>query len=238
MEFLQLAQIGSDVVNFMNSIDRFRKSFQSLTKTIDENFNLKEHYLIMSELLSSTRQQASEDLCSSRKSLRNKLRARKWTDNEIKSHFMWAEEADNFHHGSARAFIMGLFTKYLSLSLRYGSVEITRAILTEKVIDSLNQHVADVYKYLRDVNAKSLHHNKDLDPVYIWLVFSFNRQILDYLKEFSDEEEVRTNHKSLPPTFDFVPRIKNRFLEKEVTDVMRSIVNLYEFDSRWPRDMI
>jgi hypothetical protein len=120
----------------------------------------------------------------------------------------------------------------LSLSLRYGSVEITRAILTEKVIDSLNQHLADVYKYSHNVNVKS--HNKDLDSAYILLVFSLNRQIWDYLKKFSEEDTVRPNHRSLPPTFNFVTRIKHRFLEKEVTDVMRSIANMYEFDYRWP----
>ena len=36
MRFLVLNQIGRDLVNFMNSIDGFRKSFQSLTKTIHE----------------------------------------------------------------------------------------------------------------------------------------------------------------------------------------------------------
>ena len=50
VEFLALAQMGSDLVNFMNSIDEFRRSFQSLTKTIDEYFNLEEHYVIMREV--------------------------------------------------------------------------------------------------------------------------------------------------------------------------------------------
>jgi DNA-binding transcriptional regulator GbsR (MarR family) len=239
MEFLVLAQMGSDLVNFMNSIDGFRKSFQSLTKTIDEYFNLDEHYVIMREVhrmlpeeeKTGITQKPSEELRASEKSLRNKLRARNWTDDEIGSHYYSAGEADKFHLGSARAFIMGLFNKYLSLSLRYGSSEISRAILIRKIIDSLNQHLADVYKHLHHV--MNLTHDKDLESTYVWLVFSFNRQIYDYLKDFSEDERVRTNLRGPPTTFDFVPRIKNRFLEKEVTDVMRSIANMYEFDSRW-----
>ena len=245
MEFLVLAQMGSDLVNFMNSIDGFRKSFQSLTKTIDEYFNLDEHYVIMSEAIrmsfeeekTGITQKPSEELRANEKSLRNKLRARNWTDEEIASHYPSANEADKFHLGSARAFIMGLFNKYLSLSLRRGSTEISRAILIRKIIDSLNQHLADVYKHLHDVNAKSLQHNKDSDIAYIWLVFSFNRQIWDYLESDSEEDTVRTNHRSLPPTINFVPRIKNRFLQKEVTEVMRSIANMYEFEYRWPKTM-
>jgi len=223
----------------MNSIDEFRRSFQSLTKTIDEYFNLEEHYVIMREVhrhsskieeIGIKQYEPSEEIRVSKKSLRNKLRARNWTDKEIKSHFMWAEEADKFHYGSAQAFIMGLFNKYLSLSLRRGITKLSRAILTEKVIDSLNQHLADVYNmHLHGVNGNA----KDLP---LWLVFSLNPQISDYLKVFSEEDTVRANHISLPPTFDFVPRIKNRFLQKEVTEVMRSIANMYEFDYRWPRD--
>lgn len=132
---------------------------------------------------------------------------------------------------------MGLFNKYLSLSLRHGSTEISRAILIRTIIDSLNQHLADVYKHLHDVNAKDLHHDKDSDSTYVWLVFSLNRQIKDYLENFSEDERVRTNSRGPPTTLDFVPRIKNRFLEKEVTDVMRSIANMYEFDSRWAREI-
>jgi hypothetical protein len=245
-KLLLIEQTGRDLVNFMNGIDGFRKSFQSLTKTIDEYFNLEEHYVILKERLrkdseeeTGITQNPSEEHLASEKSLRNKLRARKWSDKEIDSHFMWAQEAEKFHFGSAQAFIMGLFNKYLSLSLRRGSTEISRAILTEKVIDSLNEHVADVYKYVHDVNAKAkdLHHNKDSDSQFIWLVFSLNRQISDYLKEFSEEDTVRwSNDRSLPQTYNFVPSIKNRFLQKEVTEVMRSIANMYEFDYRWPRD--
>jgi DNA-binding HxlR family transcriptional regulator len=50
-KLLVIEQTGRDLVNFMNSIDEFRKSFQSLTKTIDEYFNLDEHYVIMSEAI-------------------------------------------------------------------------------------------------------------------------------------------------------------------------------------------
>jgi hypothetical protein len=247
-KLLVIEQTGRDLVNFMNSIDEFRKSFQSLTKTIDEYFNLDEHYVIMSERMSREEektgitQKPSEELLASEKSLRNKLRARNWTDEEIDSHYRSAIQADVFYMFSAQTFIMGLFNKHLSLSLRYGSVEITRDILTEKVIDSLNQHVADVhdvninimFRHLHDVNAKSLHHNKYSDSAYIWSFLSFDRQIRHYLKEFSEEGTVRPNHRSLPPTFNFATRIKHRFLEKEVTDVMRSIANMYEFDYRWP----
>jgi len=243
MEFLELAQMGSDLVNFMNSIDEFRRSFQSLTKTIDEYFNLEETYVIMRErfrILSEEEetgitQKPSEELRASEKSLRNKLRAKKWTDEEIDSHYPLFSEADKFHLGSAQAFIMGLFNKYLSLSLRRGSTEISRAILTEKVINSLNQHVADVSKHLHDANAKALDHNKDSDSAYIWLVFSLNRQIRDYIEIYSEEDTVRSNG-AIPPTLNFVPRIKNKFLQKDVTEVMRSITNMYEFDSRWPRN--
>ena len=250
MEFLVLAEMGSDLVNFMNSIDEFRKSFQSLTKTIDENFNLKEYYVIMRERFrqlseeeeTGIAQKPSKELLFSEKSLRMKLRARNWTNDEINSHFQWTNEADVFYMFSAQAFIMGLFNKYLSLSLRYGSVEITRAILTQKVIDSLNQHVADVhdvninimFREVHDVKAKFLHHNKYSDSAYIWSFLSFDREIRHYLKKFSEEDTVRPNHRSLPPTFNFTTRIKHRLLEKEVTDVMRSISNMYEFDPRWP----
>jgi DNA-binding MarR family transcriptional regulator len=244
VEFLVLAQMGSDLVNFMNNIDGFRKSFQSLTKTIDEYFNLDEHYVIMSEVFRMSReeeetgitQKPSEELRASKKSLRNKLRVRNWTDEEIGSHYYSTGEANKFHLGSARAFIMGLFNKYLSLSLRRGSTEISRAILIMKIIDSLNQHLADVYKHYHDVNAKS-QLSKDSDSTYIWYVFSLNPQIWDYLKGYSEEDTVRTNHRSLPPTFNFVPRIKNRFLQKEVTEVMRSVANMYEFDYRWTREI-
>jgi DNA-binding MarR family transcriptional regulator len=244
MEFLVLAQMGSNLVNFMNSIDEFRRSFQSLTKTIDEYFNLEQHYVIMREVhreLSKEEetgitQKPSEEHLASEKSLRNKLRAKNWTDEEIDSHYPLVSEADKFHFGSAQAFIMGLFNKYLSLSLRGGSNEISRAILTEKVISSLNQHIAYVYKHVHDVNVKSLTHIKDEDSEYIWLIFSLNRQISDYLKGFSEEDSVRWSV-SLPSTLDFVPRIKNRFLQKEVTEVMRSIANMYEFDYRWPKGL-
>jgi hypothetical protein len=168
---LVLAQVGSDLVNFMNSIDGFRKSFQSLTKTIDEYFNLEEHYVIMRETFrklseeeeTGITQKPSEELRASEKSLRNKLRARNWTDEEINLHYPSAGEADVFYMFSAQAFIMGLFNKYLSLSLRRGSTEISRAILIRKIIDSLNHHVADVYKHLQDVNAKSMTYDKDSD---------------------------------------------------------------------------
>ena len=42
-------------------------------------------------------------------------------------------------------------------------------------MDSLNQHVADVYKYLQNLDATFLHHNKDSDSAYIGLIFSLNR---------------------------------------------------------------
>ncbi|MFY9868592.1 MAG: hypothetical protein WAK17_02640 [Candidatus Nitrosopolaris sp.] len=43
------------------------------------------------------------------------------------------------------------------------------------IMDSLNQHVTDVYKYLQNLDATFLHHNKDSDSAYIGLIFSLNR---------------------------------------------------------------
>jgi len=88
VETLVLAQMGSNLVNFMNSIDGFRRSFQSLTKTIDEYFNLEECYVMLRELhrqLSKEEetgitQEPSEGHRASDKSLRNKLRAKNWTE--------------------------------------------------------------------------------------------------------------------------------------------------------------
>jgi hypothetical protein len=104
--------------------------------------------------------QYSKAYRTSEKNLRNKLRARNWTDSEIDSHRQWSDEAHGFHYSSAYAFIMGLFAKYFLLSLKHASNEISRAILTKIIMNSLNLF-ADLYKY-KSIKAKFLSHSATL----------------------------------------------------------------------------
>ena len=104
-------------------------------------------------------------------------------DTEIPSHYDWTNDTNKLRYSSTHAFIMGLFTKYLSLSLKRGSNEISRNMLTKIIMDSLNQHVANTYKYLRkssrDVNANVLEdkEGKKKASVFIKVIFSLNPQI-------------------------------------------------------------
>jgi len=67
----------------------------------------------------------------------------------------------------------------------------------------------------------------------ILLIFSLNPQIKDFIKHYSEEGTVHVNDIASPPTIDFVNKINHRFLKDDVTNVMRSIGKMYEFDYKW-----
>lgn len=239
MEFIELRQMGAELINFMKNIEWYRKSFHSLSQSIDKNFDFKEYSIMNKERLRMTFEEkktdfseASNEYLMSEKLLRNKQRAKGWADTEIGSHNQWIEEADEFQSKSAGTFIAGLFTKYMSLSLKHRSNEISRTILTKIVMDALNQHLTYTYKLLRHNFAKSRPDSEAREEanLHIRSMFSLNSIIWDYFNYFSEERTVYPDRKSTPPTFWFDPKIKNRFLVTDVVNVMESIANMFEYD--------
>jgi hypothetical protein len=168
----------------------------------------------------------SEVSRTSQKRLINKQRAKGWTDAEILSYPQWFADAGIFHYSSARAFIAGLFTKYMSLSLKNGSNEVSRAILTKIVMDALNQHLTDTY------NSFKLVSYSDTSP-FIGNIFTLNLQIR--LESFSEDGTVHPNYRTTPPTYNFVPNINNRFIGNDVQNVMKSIASMFEHEE-WVAD--
>jgi DNA-binding MarR family transcriptional regulator len=249
MEFLELKQMGEELANFIKSIEWFRRSFHSLAESIDKNFDSKEFGVMKKESLRMAGEERntmitkrSKDYLMSEKRLKNKQKAKDWTDTEIYSHNLWFEEADDFQMYSAKAFIAGLFSKYISLSLKHGSNEVSRAILTKIVMDALNQHLTYTYKLFRRGSDKLFSDSEDknysdeLTNGHITYIFSLNSEIRSYLEDFSEEETVYYNLRSTPPTFNFVPKINNRFLVNEVENVMKSIASMCEYDVEWGVD--
>ena len=239
MEFLELGQMGNELANLMKNIDEFRESYRSLTESINKNFKFKEYSVMMTELIRMSEKEektgvyeklSRDSIMRQQKRFINKLKSRGWTDTEILSHNQWYEEADMFQYFSARAFIAGLFTKYISLSLKKGSNEVSRAMLTKIIMDTLNQHLTDTYNsFLVSDGEKADGVNKHIWG-HISNVFSLNSRIQEYLERYSEDGTARPNYRTMPPTYNFVSKINNRFIGNDVHNVMKSVASMYEHD--------
>jgi len=188
MKVMQLTETGSEIVTFYDSADQCSKHLALFAKAMAEHFPLPA---------------GSFDQI-----LRNKLRTRNWTENEIHFYDKILRQAEEFALDSTFFFVTATSTRYIVLLSKYHQNQLATDILTKIFVNAINRHFTAILPTFSSL-IRSLQFKHD---VVDQISSQLHRPIIQYVAKYSQDAQ----------------KIDNRFLETEAKSIVDAIYAIIE----------
>lgn len=209
-DIVELDETGRDLAILDDYVVRAQECYQTLLSVIREKFNIDIYHFAPVN---------SENPNQVPKVLRNKLREIGWDSDNLASYGAWVIEALFFERKTAYAYVIALCSKYTLFLSKIGNNEIARSILHRIISDAFDKHFSESIKLLPNDPETKI----QLEDNAALMISGLDHPVYEYIKEYAHFDE----SKVFLSSDDIIPKDTNKFLKTELSEMVRSLFNIY-----------
>ena len=124
-KIMELTELGSELANLIESIDKYREYYFKLTSLIKKYFDTSDN----------NKKEISKS------EFRHRLEKIGWSRDDMEKYSSWSEETFQFEYLSSFAIFDALMARYALIIFKYNPEGIAKEILNKLVVDTLREYI-------------------------------------------------------------------------------------------------